>query len=89
MLRVLGIKFCTKGKFTRVLYERKGHHYIRTATDGFSKGEPIQHHVTSYFTKWGFRHVKGKEPTFRDGDELRDNIGKFGKSNDHTAVYSE
>jgi hypothetical protein len=87
MLRVIGIKISKSAKSTKVLYEKKGKHYIRSGNDDFSKGEPIRQHVSSYFTKWGFRPIVDGDATFRDGQELYENIDKFQVAPDYKAKY--
>lgn len=74
---VEGLKLSTNPISTKVLYSKDGKHYIRTGADNFSKGDPIRQHVSSYFTKWGFRQMIDSRPEFYDGEELARNIDKF------------
>lgn len=86
-LEVVAIKISQFPESTRVIYRKRGKLYIRTGEDGFLRGKPLQSTIEGACYKWGFYKVENP-PTFRDGQELMDNIGRFNLKFNGLVTYS-
>jgi len=84
---VEGIKLTKDHKDDKILYHKNGKYYVRKASDGFTKGEAIRQHVSSYFTKWGFRKVEGVAE-FDNAEDIQANIDRFEPAKGYIAKYA-
>lgn len=87
MIEVVAIKLSEFPTYTRVIYKKGEHLYIRTGEDHFIRGKALQTTVDGACMKWGFYKVENP-PKFRDGQELMDNIDRFSIGNNRMVTYS-
>jgi hypothetical protein len=69
----------------KIAYEKDGKLWVRNGNDGFKNGVRAQADLPS-LGKWGFRKVD-PNPTFRDADEIIDNLDKFQLDNTGVVKY--
>jgi hypothetical protein len=87
MMEVVAMKLTTDIFSAKVVYKKDGRLYLRSGKDGFTSGEPLQTTLSGVMAKWGFRKV-ANPPTFRDGNELKQNITNFAMNSDGTIQFS-
>lgn len=82
---VVAIKLTGDIDSMKIVYERNGRLFVRSGSDGFSVGKPLQSPLRG-LGKWGFKLVE-PNPEFRDAEEIIDNLDRFSMKNDGTIQY--
>lgn len=75
-MKIVGAKLSAYDVFSKFIYEKNGSLFIRSGEDDFVKGQGLQCTLNGACEKWGFYKVENP-PTFRDGQELMDNVKGF------------
>ena len=85
-MHVLGVKLTTDPTSNKIAYIRDGKTFVRSGSDDYKVGTPLQGASDHLFTRFGYRKVDASV-VFRDGEEMRENASRFAPAPKGKAIY--
>lgn len=87
IMRVVGVKLTDDPTSTKIAYTKCGNLFVRSGSDGFRTGSPMQGASDHLFSRFGYKKVD-KGPEFRDAKEMSENAHRFYLGKNGVAMYS-